>query len=88
MSDRELRLQLGHRLKVAAESSIKNHPEDLIEDRWQLVADTIEVMIDRATLEARVSLQQLGPTGKAGCASFNHRSQGFCRNCGFHRNEH
>lgn len=86
MSDEELRCKLGHRLWSAVESSIKRLPADHTQEGWQIVADTIDLMIDKAINASR--LQQLGQIRKAGCADFNHRSQGFCRNCGFHREEH
>lgn len=48
---REVCMDLAQRLTGAAHSSAHNHPLEHIEERWSLVADTIEMMIDRAIQE-------------------------------------
>lgn len=50
-SSREVCQDLAKRLAGAAHSSAHNHPEEHCEERWSLVADTIEMMIDRAIHE-------------------------------------
>ena len=50
-TNRELAIDLAKRLAGAAHSSAQNHPAEHIEERWSLVADTIEAMIDQAIWE-------------------------------------
>ena len=55
-SSNEIRLDLGKRLAAAAKTSAaQNVDEAFAEERWQLVADTIDMMIDRAFHEFRCS---------------------------------
>lgn len=47
-TDAELRADLGKRLAAAAKTTGGKYADEFSEDRWQLVADTIDLMITRA----------------------------------------
>jgi hypothetical protein len=61
---RKMVSDLAQRLSRAARLTPNNTRPEFVEEQWQLVAETIDLMIDNAVLQLKIEILEPTHTGK------------------------